>query len=488
MRIILDEAQIDEDDIDLDAPFTDLGIDSLLSLTIISRLQDECGIEIPSSAFVDYPTIKAFISFTAGEVSPWSSSSAQSQISPTPSTADGDVEDCSTDATSVDGDDDLYSDKVDIMAIIRSVISEETGTPVEDITSNLPLAELGLDSLLSLTIMGTLAEKIDTELPSSIFADSETLSDIETALRHAGIITGPNMSEVRSPEQEEITGEISTSSTVCLIDYDELSTAPHATSVLLQGSPKTARTKLFLFPDGAGSATTYNTLGNVSPDVVVYGLNCPWLKTPEDMKCSLEHYVAKLIVELRRRQPHGPYYVGGLSAGGILAYEAAQQLARSGETVAKLVLLDSPNPIGLENPNQRFYDFIESLGLFGSMNKNKAPKWLRPHFDAFLVMLDAYKVQKFATMSPPETHIIYARDGMCKHESDPRPEIRPDDPREMLWLLNNRTDFSASGWGALLGKNSLRVAVLDNVNHYTILQSGPSMEKLCALVARSLEA
>jgi len=126
-----------------------------------------------------------------------------------------------------------------------------------------------------------------------------------------------------------------------------------------------------------------------------------------------------------------------------LAYKSAQQLSHNGEQTARLILIDSPNPVGLENPSERMFNFFDTLDFFGS--NGKAPSsWLRPHFNAFLTTLDDYKVRPFAGLSP-QTHIVYARNSICKHPDDPRPEIRSDDPRKMLWLLNNRTDFSGSG-------------------------------------------
>src|SRR5215510_2102161 len=43
-------------------------------------------------------------------------------------------------------------------------------------------------------------------------------------------------------------------------------------------------------------------------------------------------------------QPEGPYFLGGYSFGGIVAFEAAQQLTRQGAEVAFLALLDPPGP------------------------------------------------------------------------------------------------------------------------------------------------
>lgn len=50
------------------------------------------------------------------------------------------------------------------------------------------------------------------------------------------------------------------------------------------------------------------------------------------------------IQELRKVQPHGPYYMGGYSMGGEIAFEMAQQLVRQGEKVDLLVMFDTRNP------------------------------------------------------------------------------------------------------------------------------------------------
>lgn len=490
LKIIAEEAQIDRDDIDPDTEFADLGVDSLLSLTIASRLQEELEIDVSSSTFVEHSTIMALIGHIGGDeaatVESTPSPSGPSEASTPPSVESEYEEHSSTDASTISGDGSKPN--IGVMGLVQKVISQEVGIAVADIPSDLPLADLGIDSLLGLTIMDILSEQMDTQLPSSLFADSETLDDMEANLCKAGVITSPKSQGVAADGNPQEVTDLAENTDARLSTmsqkYDGLTTPPHATSVVLQGSPRTARTILFLFPDGAGSASSYLALPDISPEVVVYGLSCPWLKTPEDLQCSFGHYVAKFLVEILRRQPHGPYNFGGVSAGGILAYEAAQHLERMGDKVARLVLLDTPDPVGLENPHGRMYDFLESVGTFGI--KGKAPTWLRPHFDAFLALLDRYEVQKFTGSTPPATCIIYARDGMCKQASDPRPELRPDDPREMRWLLNNRTDFSGGGWNTLLGAENLHISVQDDVNHFTILQDGPKIKELATMMARAL--
>ena len=56
------------------------------------------------------------------------------------------------------------------------------------------------------------------------------------------------------------------------------------------------------------------------------------------------------LQEIRRVQARGPYLLGGLCTGGVIALEMAQQLRAAGEEIAILVLFDTNNP---ERPAQR---------------------------------------------------------------------------------------------------------------------------------------
>ena len=61
---------------------------------------------------------------------------------------------------------------------------------------------------------------------------------------------------------------------------------------------------------------------------------------------SLQAIAARFIREMRSLQPEGPYALGGISFGGMVALEIAQQLLASGQRVSLLALLDT----GLTNP------------------------------------------------------------------------------------------------------------------------------------------
>jgi malonyl CoA-acyl carrier protein transacylase/thioesterase domain-containing protein len=59
------------------------------------------------------------------------------------------------------------------------------------------------------------------------------------------------------------------------------------------------------------------------------------------------------INTLRRIQPHGPYFLGGLCAGGLIAYEMARQLVRDGERVALVALIDAADVEAIEVPHRQ---------------------------------------------------------------------------------------------------------------------------------------
>jgi len=245
---------------------------------------------------------------------------------------------------------------------------------------------------------------------------------------------------------------------------------PAANSVLLQGNAKIATKKLFLLPDGSGSATSYVSIPNISPDMAVYGLNCPFMKKPEGFTCGIENVTGLYLAEIKRRQPKGPYMIGGWSAGGVIAYETAMQLIQNGEEVERLLLLDSPCPLQLDPLPARLHIFFDQIGLLGTGKAGGTPGWLLPHFAAAIKSLSAYEPVPFPKGKAPRTVAIWCTDGVCPNPDDPRPPpAEGEDPLPMKWLLNNRTDFGHNGWGQLVDENNMEFYVMGG-NHFTMMK------------------
>ena len=195
------------------------------------------------------------------------------------------------------------------------------------------------------------------------------------------------------------------------------------------------------------------------------------MKTPRSLECSLDGITSAYLKEIRRRQPQGPYYLGGCSAGGVSAFDAAQQFITQGEEVPRLLFPDSPFPIGITILPSRLYDFFNSVGVLGT-GEPGPPDWLIGHFHAQVEGLSKYHAVPFATGKAPKAHVIWAADGLCKFPDSPRPQTAPEaDTPHMQWFLENRTDFGPSGWDSLLGgRNNLAIETLKGANDFSMMQ------------------
>ncbi|KAL8921015.1 MAG: hypothetical protein Q9208_005906 [Pyrenodesmia sp. 3 TL-2023] len=85
LEIISEESGIATEDLSNDTAFADVGADSLLSLVIGSRLQDELELEIPhESLFLEYPTVGGFKNFMLGDSDVKSTVRPMSESNPVP--------------------------------------------------------------------------------------------------------------------------------------------------------------------------------------------------------------------------------------------------------------------------------------------------------------------------------------------------------------------------------------------------------------------
>jgi amino acid adenylation domain-containing protein len=79
-------------------------------------------------------------------------------------------------------------------------------------------------------------------------------------------------------------------------------------------------------------------LGSTQP---FYGLQAQGLDGAIAPHTRVEDMAAHYVEEIRKLQPHGPYFLGGLSFGGAIALEMAQQLRGQGQQVGLLALFDT---------------------------------------------------------------------------------------------------------------------------------------------------
>jgi thioesterase domain-containing protein len=81
-----------------------------------------------------------------------------------------------------------------------------------------------------------------------------------------------------------------------------------------------------------------------NPDQPFYGLQAVGLYGEREPYTTIEEMAARYVDEIRSIQPEGPYVIGGLSFGGFVAFEMAQQLYNQNQTVSLLAILDTLAP------------------------------------------------------------------------------------------------------------------------------------------------
>ena len=464
LNIVAREVGVDMEELGDAVQLVDLGVDSLMTLTISGHFREELELDMESTLFADCLTVgdlKMLLGSGGNDASSqhWSDES-DSGADTGLTTPDGEASAGKSYLVNVN---DSGSDEQDAISIIRSTIAEQMDLDLEEISETTDLSTMGMDSLMSLTILGILGEKVGRSFEPSLFADNNSIASLRRALESGAKPVTLQVKRSSSLADQPVTAPVS----------------PRVTSILLQGNTKTATRNLFLFPDGSGSPTSYSFIPPISPHgLCVYGLTCPFLKNPTAWTCGVRGVIKLYIEEMLRRQSEGPYLIGGWSAGGVFAYEAARQLAVMRKTnptknfyVEKLILLDSPCPVALEPLPSRLHVFFNQIGLLGDGNPDHTPSWLLPHFQATIDSLKAYEpaLMKDDPFDAPETLLIWCTDGVAKNPGDPRPPHQADDVEVMNWLLDNRTDFSSNGWEKLLGAGKFTCTTVPG-NHFTMMR------------------
>lgn len=97
-----------------------------------------------------------------------------------------------------------------------------------------------------------------------------------------------------------------------------------------------------------GGDLNYSLSKYMGKDRPFYGFFHHGVKGEKFLYENVEELAKENINQLRKVLPQGPYFLGGYSFGGILAYEMAVQLIKLGQDVPLLALIDSTSPLACE--------------------------------------------------------------------------------------------------------------------------------------------
>jgi len=117
-------------------------------------------------------------------------------------------------------------------------------------------------------------------------------------------------------------------------------TPSQASLVAIQ--PEGERAPFFCIHGLGGTVLRFNALArHLGTERPFYGVQAQGLEGDRAFHTGVEEMAAFYVKEIRALQPEGPYYIGGYSLGGLIAFEMARQFQADGQEVGLLALLDT---------------------------------------------------------------------------------------------------------------------------------------------------
>lgn len=165
--------------------------------------------------------------------------------------------------------------------------------------------EIGGDSLSAAEMLARFPEHFSMELPLSSLFEASTIAGLAGYLQRADSLSDPlgSLLPLRLSQQQR---------------------------------------PLFCIHPVVGISWGYaNMLRHLDGKLPVYGLQSHGLRGKTSLPESIEEMAADYLVQIRRKQPHGPYRLLGWSLGGLIAHAIAAQLQAQGEHVECLAMMDS---------------------------------------------------------------------------------------------------------------------------------------------------
>ena len=357
----------------------------------------------------------------------------------------------STPGTSVDEGPALFD-------TLLKIVSEKAGVDLSELQPDTSLNDLGVDSLMTITIIASLRNETGLELSGSFFLDNSTVAEVEKALGADDRARTPE-----SPKTPETKAVEFDSPTVAPVDVPAQSIAQTepidhpdlraARALLLQGSaPITEKLPLFALPDGTGSVSAYVQLPPLGASRRLYGLESPFVRqdaTPLT-KLSVETLDACFVKAIREIQPEGPYLLVGCSTGATYAFEVTRILLESGQVVEELVL-GGPAPVPASDELKSMAIGVlqvDQSGLLGnSLRGGSQAVQQKSHLAASLQLFAKYEVKCFTDGKlPSHVTLVVPTKGLNSRTS----EASIKGPEFLSWVNANWTHSEDLGWSQFL--------------------------------------
>lgn len=228
-----------------------------------------------------------------------------------------------------------------LQKVIEKAFVQETGLDPTELHLDLPVADLGIESLGYLRIKSVLEKELESEDPISmaLFLACTTIRDVDMMLLQLGKVT---------------------------TEYDPI--VP-----LVAGGSKTP---LILCHPGGGEFLTWLGLLQYLPDRRILALRVRGFHKGEESFKTLDEMLDIYVEGIKKHQPQGPYAFLGLCFGGMLAFELAKRFEAMGEKVVFCGGIDNPADLHKIQVRQKVRNFlIDLLHFFQILDLDTALRW-----------------------------------------------------------------------------------------------------------------
>ena len=190
-----------------------------------------------------------------------------------------------------------------------------------------PLTSMGLDSLTVVELSDILQDSLGTSFKATLIFEYPTVEALANYLAK----------EVLSPQP-------SANYDIGLVADENLSSGFASPVIAIQ--PKGSKPPFFCIPGGVGTAFYLHSLAfHLGQDQPFYGLQARGMDDRAEPQTNVEAIATDYINALKNIQPTGPYFLGGHSFGGQVAFEMSQQLQKQGDEIGLLAVFDIPAPL-----------------------------------------------------------------------------------------------------------------------------------------------
>jgi thioesterase domain-containing protein len=217
--------------------------------------------------------------------------------------------------------------------------------------------ELGGQSLVAVRMFHRIGKKFGVELQLASLFEAPTIAHVASLLR-SRMETQESQQDAAPPPPP----------------------SPQGALVTIQ--PGGARPPFFCVHGAGGNVLCFREVARAMNEAQpFYGLQARGVDGVLAPHETVEEMAEAYVGEMRALQPEGPYFLGGYSGGGMVAFEMARRLTASGHEVGLLAFIDtfhpqmSLRPVTIRSRAERLRD--ERLAYVGEALSRFASGWKR---------------------------------------------------------------------------------------------------------------